>query len=387
MSTMSEARQKQQAAILESGKEVEAGNIADLPVDLETLKNIDETSPLAVKSFTGGLTAVVHKLEIGGKFYTLKKKRENILVHNIDGQTSFINEVQRRRDFEELRKKDAAACAGIVSTIYASINHGIILSPWIDGGHIERYSADVLDQIFAILISMELGGVFEYDPTSGNLLFASDGRVMMYDFGYAYRFDPRYDFNPDGLEVPVFHAAERFETRCFMQHLMDVEEYISRSAALSLYALEKESALKAYIRKLRWLEDNGGADVTLTFVRGYIELWEKALASPAELERTLALESFRSWVLDIHDDVGGKSCTPDTLRKADKVIAIAKSDYGFLAAHGGLFWGDEKLAKDELVKRYESFREDARQFQISRAESAEEWHRRRKELILAAYGG
>ena len=329
----------------------------------------------------------MHKLEIGGKFYTLKKKREKILVHNIDGQTSFINEVQRRRDFEALKKSDAAAYAGIVPTIYASVNHGIILSPWIDGGHIERYSAGVLDQIFAVLISMELGGVFEYDPTSGNLLLSSDGRVMMYDFGYAYRFDPRYDINPDGLEVPVFHAAERFETRCFMQHLMDVEEYISRSAALSLYALEKESALKAYVRKFRWLEENGGTEVTRSFVRGYIELWEKALASPAELERTLALESFRSWVLDIHDDVGGKSCTPDTLRKADKVIAIAKSDYGFLATHGGLFWGDEKLSNAELVCRYESFREDAKRFQIARAESADEWHRRRKESILAAYGG
>ena len=136
MSTMSEARQKEQSAILERGEEIEAGTISDLPADLETLKHIDETSPLVVKSFKGGLTAVVHKLEIAGKSYTLKKKRDKILVHNIDGQTSFINEVQRRRDFEALKKKDAAAYAGIVPTIYASVTHGIILSPWIDGGHI-----------------------------------------------------------------------------------------------------------------------------------------------------------------------------------------------------------------------------------------------------------
>ena len=106
MSVMSEARQKAQAAIVERGEEVEAGTVAALPVDLDELERIDETSPCVSRSFKGGLTAEVFRLDIGGRSYTLKKKRKKILVHNIDGQTSFLIEVQRRRDFEELRKHD-----------------------------------------------------------------------------------------------------------------------------------------------------------------------------------------------------------------------------------------------------------------------------------------
>jgi hypothetical protein len=70
---MSDARQKFQLEILESGGEIEAGSLADLPIDLETLKSLDEVSPLVEECFKGGLTAVVYKLSIAGKYYTLKK--------------------------------------------------------------------------------------------------------------------------------------------------------------------------------------------------------------------------------------------------------------------------------------------------------------------------
>jgi hypothetical protein len=207
----------------------------------------------------------------------------------------------------------------------------------------------------------------------------------MYDFGYAYRFDPRCDINPDGCEVPVFHCAERFETRCFMQHLMDVREYAGEGTALSLYRMEKESALKAYERKLLWLESNGGTDEIRSFVRSYLSLWSGALSDSCELEKTLMLESFRSWVLDIHDDVGGKSCTPDTIRKAEKVIAILSADYTFLKQHGGFFWGDEKLSRDELTKKYASLKEDALRYQIAQPGSFDNWHSARRDAVICAY--
>ena len=69
-----EARQKRQLEILERGNLTEAGTFAGLPVDLETLKNVNETSPLVMSCFKGGLTSVVYKRKVSGKYSTLKKK-------------------------------------------------------------------------------------------------------------------------------------------------------------------------------------------------------------------------------------------------------------------------------------------------------------------------
>lgn len=365
MSERSEARQKAQASFIKSGKELSVGDTTNLPMSVEQLCGTTGDSPWVQCRFGGGLTAEVFKIEAGGKFYTLKKKRETILVSNIDGQTSFLNEVQRRRDFEALKKRDPESYAGVIDTIYASLTHGIILSPWIEGGHINAFTSDIVDQIFFTLISMEIGGIFEYDPTAGNFLLTSDGRVMMYDFGYAYPFDPATDYNADGTDVPIFHCAERFETRCFMQHLMDVEDCIGKDKMFELYRMEKTSAIAAYERKLRWLGVNGGKKHVVEAVMEKIDLWKNAFFCTAELERVYALESFRSYVLDLHDDLGGRSCTPDTLKKADRILSILETDYGFLKDHNGFFWGDETQSQSDLLAKYRTCRKNAEGWQIA----------------------
>ena len=241
---------------------------------------------------------------------------------------------------------------GIVDTVYASFKRGIILSNWIEGDEIIKYDKDIFDEIFKNLTYMEYAGIFEYDMINGNLLLTNDKKVIMYDFGYTYTFDPLTEYNPDGLEVDIFHIAERFETRCFMQHLMDIENQLSIDNALTLFGIEKEVAIKWYKIKLDWLKKNQAKDYLITHVENYIKLWENGLKNREDLIRLYRLESFRSYLLDVHDDISGKSCNPDTLQKIEKVILFTTENYDFIKSNNGFFWGDEKLNRDQLLEKY-----------------------------------
>ena len=380
-----EARQASQLAFANSGAELEVGQQAALPLPLTELIAITPDSPWVVQHFAGGLTAEVFHLLIEGRHYTLKKKRPHCLVQNVDGQTSFLNEVQRRHDFEALKQQDPAAYAGIVDTVYASYRHGIILSDWIDGQEIACYTPEVLDSLFFTLMRMERGGVFELDPSYGNLLWQPGVGVRFYDFGYAYRFDPLTEFNPDGLENPLFHAAERFETRCFMLHVLDLEELLGLPAALRLFRLEKQVALEHYQQKLAWLEANGGSEAVRAQVRHYLALWQAGLADDAALHRLYRLESFRSCLLDVHDDLSGKSCNQDTLTKAQKVIAAVSADYDFIREQDGFFWGDEARSRDELLVRYYAMLAQAQQYQLSDLGGFNAWRERRRAHLAEHY--
>jgi hypothetical protein len=73
------------------------------PLTLLQLKNTTKSSNYVVQSFNSGLTAIVYQIQMNGQSWTLKLKRSVSLVNNIDGQTSFLNEVQRRRDLVKLK--------------------------------------------------------------------------------------------------------------------------------------------------------------------------------------------------------------------------------------------------------------------------------------------
>jgi len=92
-------RRKKQLEFLNSNVDIEVGSLEKFPMSLVELLRIDENSDCVQRYFNGGLTAEVFKLKVGGKYWTLKKRRADILVKNIDGKTSFLNEVQRRRDY------------------------------------------------------------------------------------------------------------------------------------------------------------------------------------------------------------------------------------------------------------------------------------------------
>ena len=385
MSVKSEQRQKYQLDFLASGENIIVGNENNLPLPLgEILKITKEDGPVE-KYFSGGLTAEVFKLKIGESSYTLKKKRSQILVGNVDGQTSFLNEVQRRRDFEELKKINRDKYTGIVDTIYANLNCGVILSKWIEGREIEKYDRDIIDSIFYNLYNMEIGGVFECDPSNGNLLLTENNKVVMFDFGYAYPFDYLTDFNADGLEEPLFHLAERFETRCFFQLLLDIEKTLGIDKALSLFKIEKEIALKYYSLKLESVIKNNGINIIIKYLEYFINLWRECMNNNDKLSNLYSLDLFRSFLLDVHDDLSGKSCTPDTLEKINEVIDIAKNNYDFIKSQNVLFFGDEKLGKKNLLDKYENYRTDVIRYQLKELYGFNLWKKNRIDKIKKNY--
>lgn len=359
----SDERRKNQLSFIKSKSELEVGSLEKLPLSEEELQKIDETSNYVVKVFDSGLTAIVYKLNINGRLYNLKKRRDKILVQNVDGQTSFLNEVQRRYDFYNLKLKNREGFSGIVDTIYASFNKGFILSPWIEGEHITEWNNKRYESLFNTLLNMECSGLFEWDLSSGNLLCTGDD-VILYDFGYTYSFDPLTQFNSDGLASPLFHMAERFESRFYMQYLMDLELDTNKETMLNAYREEKEAALKIYKSKLDYIKKNDGSKQVIEWLFKIILSWENGLSSINKLEELYKLESFRSYVLDIEDDVSGQSCTKNTIKKMNNVLKLIEENYEFLRNNNGLFFGDDKLDKSQLIRKYKEINQLVIKYQM-----------------------
>lgn len=359
--TAADARRERQKAVAASGRNLVWGTAAALPRPLQELVAVTEGHP-AVRGHHSGLTAEVWCLELDGVLWNLKKKRDTILVKNDDGQLSFLNEIEQRITLERFRDTLPDGLPGIVRTVYADLKAGIILSRWIDGDHVRHFTRAHFRSLFDTLFRMDQAGIMEYDLCSGNLLETRDGTMMLFDFGYAYPYDPLTQYNGDGLDLPLFHPVERFESRVFMQYLLDLG---TDAAALALYREEKEEALVYYRRKREWLAAAGATRTVLDWVDGFIRAWEAGLVSQAGLADLYALESFRSYIMDLNDDLHGQSCTPATLRKADRILEILETRFDFLQGRGGLFWGDEKLSREALVEQYTRKREDAVRWQLS----------------------
>jgi len=349
---------------LESGEELEIGNIDDLPLSSDELIKSDENSPFVIQTLKGGLTAYIYKIFANGKYWCLKKKRENILVKNIDGQTSFLNEIQRRQDFEKLKKDPIRGknYKNIIDTVYASNNKGIILSPWIEGEHI-NHNKKMIKSLFDSIYHMEIEGIFEFDFCSGNLL-VRDNEIILFDFGYMYKFNPLTEYNPDGKNNPVFHAAERYESRYFFQYLMDLETEMGINQVYKEFRDEKEIVLNMYKKKILWLEKKNAQLDVINLTKHFIHLWELGLASSEGLEKLYALESFRSYVIDLADDLHGQSCSANTILKVDRILTILKVDYEFLKENNSLFWGDENESKEAIINKYRSKRDLVIKYQI-----------------------
>ena len=149
MNSLCKERQASQLAFDASSENIIVGNSKDLPLPLEELTCLKANSPYVIETFNKGLTAHVYHLCIKGQHYTLKQKRTEALVKNIDGQTSFLNEVQRRRDFHKLKSNPDTQerFKNIVPTIYANYRQGIILSPWLEGTQLKNYNRSVFEQI------------------------------------------------------------------------------------------------------------------------------------------------------------------------------------------------------------------------------------------------
>jgi hypothetical protein len=361
---MEQKRQQAQQAFVESEQNIEVGSLQGFPLTLQQLKNTTSESNYVVQTFKSGLTSIVYHIQIYGQSWTLKLKRAVSLVNNIDGQTSFLNEVQRRRDLVKLKQDDPDKFKHIVDTQFATYKEGIILSPWIVGEPLILLNRKIFLQIFSTIDNLELSGLFEWDYSSGNILLDTQSEVKLFDFGYMYQFDPKRHFNSNGLKTPLFHGVERFETRFFFDYLQKNPLNLSSVALFELYRVEKQCALQAYQIKLANLIELEANDEVIARQRAINRCWQEALSSDSALQELYILESYRSNLLDLLDDLHGQSCTADTLKKADSVLNLLEQHYQEIAASGGLFFGDEHLSKTELIEKYSRCRQNAQRFQL-----------------------
>lgn len=364
---MEQQRQLAQQAFVDSGQNIEIGTLQGFPLTLQQLQNTTQDSNYVQETFSSGLTAVVHHIQINEKSWTLKLKRPVSLVNNIDGQTSFLNEVQRRRDLVKLKQEQPENFDHIVDTQFASFQDGIILSPWIEGEPIAVLNKEIFQQIFTVITNLELSGLFEWDFCPGNILVDTQNQIKLFDFGYMYQFDPKCHFNSNGKKTPLFHGVERFETRFFFDFLLKNPLKLGSNALLDLYKIEKQCALQAYQGKLAKLIALGANKDVISRQQEINQGWQSALANDCSLQNLYLLESFRSNVLDLLDDLHGQSCTIYTLKKADLVLHIIAKQFEQISANGGFFFGDEKLTKNELISKYRQFRQDAERFQLKQS--------------------
>ena len=323
--------------------------------------------PWVREVFEGGLTARVFRIHAGGRDWTLKKARASAGVRNVDGQTSFLNEIQRRADLTRLKTEPGGAqrFAGVVDTQYASLRRGILLSPWIEGTIAHRWDERSLGQLFGQLVELYLAGLFEWDLCPGNIL--DDGRqVMLFDFGYMYRFDPLTQFNSagDGTSEPMFHPVERFESRNFCAWLLEQEQTDGIAAALAAFWREKAAAIPAYERLHAELAARGARPAMVERFAALVARWREALRG--DVAALYLAENWRSHVLDLEDDLHGRSCTPMTLRRADWLLAALREHFDALAAADAFFRADRGRTRSELEARYRGKRTQAECFQSIR---------------------
>jgi len=361
---MEAQRQQAQLAFVDSKQNIEIGTLDGFPLTLSQLKSTTSDSSYVVETFNSGLTAIVYHLHLNGKSWTLKLKRPVSLVNNIDGQTSFLNEVQRRRDLAQFKKINPENFKHIVETQFASFTDGIILSPWIVGEPLTMLNRDLFLQIFGAIMNLELNGLFEWDFCPGNILLDTEKQIKLFDFGYMYQFDPKKHFNSNGQNTPLFHGIERFETRFFFDFVLKNSLDLPPDALFSLYKIEKQCALQVYQQKLQKLLELGADASVIAWQRAINERWQSALSDDSALQACYLLESFRSNLLDLLDDLHGQSCSPYTLQKADLVLHLTEQHFAQIAASGGFFFGDELLSKAALMDKYRQFRQHAQRFQL-----------------------
>ncbi len=322
--TPEQQRHRNQLAFVASDTELEIGERAACPLPLEQLVATTGTEPYVREYFSGGLTAHVYRIHAGGRDWTLKRARERCKVQNVDGQTSFLNEIQRRAELRALKRdpRFATGLRTIVDTHYASFRHGVLLSPWIDGKPVRAWDERQLVELFEALLALLLGGLFEWDLCPGNTL--DDGQIRLFDFGYMYPFDPLRQFNSNGTATPEFHAAERFETRQFFAHLLPLERQSDR-LALAAFDTEKRIALETYRRLRSELDARGASTTVVDWLSDIITGWQQGLNG--DLDALYLREAWRSHWLDLQDDLDGQTCTAATFSRIDWLEQAVRERY------------------------------------------------------------
>jgi hypothetical protein len=346
----SEARKKIQKALLERQENIV---IHRSPIPVEVLLAVDENHSMVVKAIKSGLTAHVYHVVYDDVHYCLKKKRDQIKVQNDDGQLSFLNEILCRKVIENHRENPVID-QGISKTYYANLHEGIILTGWVQGQHPKSFNRTMLKNTFKLLNALEAIGLFEWDLCSGNLLYHNN-QLTMFDFGYMYQMNPKEGINSEAFSAPIFHMVERLETRSFFGYLLSLEE----DEKLENYRVLKEEAVKAYKDKIVGLKEMKASEQVIDFYQKHVNQWMLALESSDALKHLFDRDAYRSYALDVHDDLTGQTCTSGTLKKIDYLIQVVRDDYEAL----DLLWFDE-FDKHELLEIYEDRKIKAKKWQV-----------------------
>jgi hypothetical protein len=359
------ARRERQLALVAAQPEITLGTPGDCPLPPAELHALGRHHPAVRAVHESGLTAVVYKLHAQGRDWAVKQARPRSLVQNVDGQTSFLNELQRRAEFAALKALPGGATRwrGIVDTVYASLRQGVVVSPWIAGDAVHSWSERSLAQLFDTGRELVRAGFFEWDFCPGNVL--DDGRqVQLFDFGYMYRFDPLRHFNSagTGTSVPQCHLAERIETRHVFGWLLTLEQTQGLGAALSAFRMEKAIALDSYERLRSELAQDGALPIVLAWLDAIVARWRNALGG--DLAGLYLQEGWRSHTLDLEDDLHGQTCTPGTLARADWLLTALRDSHAALRNHAVFSTDDAVCSRSELLLRYQHKRTLAMALQV-----------------------
>lgn len=354
--TLDARRQRANLAFIASGAEFAWGREAALPLPVTELQSLTADSPGVEALHDGGLTAEVFCLQHAGRRWAVKRARAECRVRNPDGQTSFLNELQRHAELAPL------ALPGVTAPVYGSLRAGLVVSPWIAGGHPgvldERQARALLDTGCALIEH----GFFEWDYSAGNLL--DDGeRVWLYDFGYCYRFDPLTQLNSagNGRDCPQYHLAERIESRHLFGALLDAG---GDAAALPHFVRFKRLAAQAYAALADRLARRGAMLPVLAHYRGLAERWRRDLAEAPE--RLYLHEAWQAHRNDLADDLHGRSCTPRTLRRAQWLQQALREHGPALRDGNALAPADAALGGTALLLRLQQDEAEARRHQLPR---------------------
>lgn len=363
MPTLDEQRQQGAQAWLASGRELILGDARRLPCAPEALAALTPTSPGVLRHVASGLTGDVYELRLGGQHLAVKVARAESRVRNVDGETAFLNELLRHQELVAARDA-GVALPGILHAHYGSLQHRVLVTPWVDGGPPDLSDARVLRQLLDTGVHLHLAGHFEWDWSPGNLL--DDGQqVWLFDFGYQYRFDPLTQLNSagDGLACPRHHLVERLGARCVFAALLDTESTLGLEAAVRQFETFQGLGLAAMQGLHDALAQRGASAAVLDTLRTWHARAAAALARDAGT--AYVCEGWVAHAADVRDDLHGQSCGPRTLQRLAWLQRV-------LTPHAAVLQAASLVAQPVASEqaRLQHWAEQARQWQLAPTSSA-----------------
>lgn len=344
------ARQARLLRMLESKEEIRIGRERDCPLPLAQLVKLKDSHPAVIKVYRHGLTAEVFHLKVEGHHWCLKRRRQDSLVANLDGKTAFLTELERRREIEALRELHPTILSHVVCTSFGSARAGVLVSPWLRGVPVHQLNERNLAQMLEVQGELARWGWFDWDPSPGNLL--DDGeQISVFDFGYMWTFDPRFEYNSNGLVDPQFHVPERLETRTLSGLWLDEAD------PLPQFRYWRELCLKWVKREIHHLIREGASAPVLARLHALQGEWSAALASDEALVANWWRDMYRSHRLDVADDLSGQSCGPLTLRRLDWLMQAVTDHYPLLVDN--LSSQETELGQTGLLARLQQLRREA----------------------------